>query len=252
MEGTESMKSPGGATVSATTVKTTGATAATTEVTTTGAIILAAGSSQRFGSHKLLAKLDNGETMFAQTLNNIRTAIPHVLVITRPELVDALRSAQCSTRNSTPHEADVHGNTHNNTRNNTRKNSLNILTFNDAEQGMGASLAFAATQLPAWDAVLVCLADMPFISSATYKAIAERATASNIVVPEFGGKHGNPVAFGAQFFPALAGLSGDGGGRRLWQTRTEAVLAVPVDDPGVLLDIDTPEQLAAASAQNPA
>tara|TARA_R110000868_G_scaffold408964_2_gene693442 strand:+ start:22058 stop:22258 length:201 start_codon:yes stop_codon:yes gene_type:complete len=38
------------------------------------AVIMAAGSSRRFGSDKRLAKLSNGETLLAQTVKNIAAA----------------------------------------------------------------------------------------------------------------------------------------------------------------------------------
>ena len=108
---------------------------------------------------------------------------------------------------------------------------------------MGATLAFAAANLPDWDAALVCLADMPFISGDTYAAVAAKAAPDRIVVPEYRGRPGNPVAFGSRFFPALTRLGGDGGARPLLRQNPEAVLPLPLDDRGILLDVDTPDDL---------
>ena len=57
-----------------------------------GALLLAAGFSNRFGGIKLLARLDNGSTIFAQTLNRLSAAVEDVVIITRPDLVSALEA----------------------------------------------------------------------------------------------------------------------------------------------------------------
>lgn len=180
-----------------------------------GAIILAAGFSQRFGSTKLNAKLANGKTVTQQTLSQIHVAGLPSVVITRPELADTLQL------------------------DNTR-----IELFTAASQGMGASLAFGISQVPDWDGCLVCLADMPFIESATYRLIADRLTATTIVLPCYQQRPGNPVGFGKMLFPQLLALQGDSGGRSVTAANPEAVMYLAVDDPAVLNDIDTPEDLA--------
>ena len=58
-----------------------------------GALVLAAGFSNRYGSIKLCAKLNNGHTVFAETLQRIRAAVSAVTIVTRPELVPKLAAA---------------------------------------------------------------------------------------------------------------------------------------------------------------
>ena len=181
-----------------------------------GAIVLAAGFSSRFGSSKLLAQLSNGKTVFQQTLERIGGALSDRLVVTRPELAAQLRALAPDTP---------------------------ILSFEHADHGMGATLAFAAKQIQNWDACLVCLADMPFIETATYSLIAEQVSSNTIVAPSFDSKPGNPVAFGSDFFTALATLTGDSGGRKLTSRNPQAVRELQVTDPGVLQDIDTVAEL---------
>jgi molybdenum cofactor cytidylyltransferase len=119
-----------------------------------------------------------------------------------------------------------------------------ILSFEHAEQGMGATLAFAAQHIGDWDGCVVCLGDMPFIETSTYRDIAEQVTADTIITPTFDSKHGNPVAFGRNFFTDLAALTGDSGGRGLTSTYPRAIRELQVSDPGILQDIDTLEELA--------
>lgn len=179
-----------------------------------GALILAAGFSNRFGSVKLLAKLENGLTVFEQTQQQLAAVIPEYYVITRPELSDALA----------PY-------------------SDHLQVFQEAERGMGATLAFGIGLAGAWDSCLVCLADMPMIRSAVYQQIADASAADKIIVPNFAGQSGNPVAFGSAFYEELSTLTGDAGGRPVLRQHPDAVITLPVDSEAVLQDIDTPQDL---------
>ena len=182
-----------------------------------GAIVLAAGFSKRFGDSKLLAQLHNGNTVVQQTLERIAEVFPHRIVVTRPELMPQLLPLAPGT---------------------------SFLAFEHAGQGMGATLAFAAQHLGDWRACLVCLGDMPFIEASTYRLIAEQVEEDSIVIPVLDSKTGNPVAFGSAYFDELVKLEGDTGGRKLTTLHQNAVRELSVDDPGVLQDIDTPEDLA--------
>ncbi|MDG1026818.1 MAG: nucleotidyltransferase family protein [Gammaproteobacteria bacterium] len=182
-----------------------------------GAIVLAAGFSKRFGDSKLLAQLHNGNTVVQQTLERIAEVFPHRIVVTRPELMPQLLPLAPGT---------------------------SFLAFEHAGQGMGATLAFAAQHIGDWRACLVCLGDMPFIEASTYRLIAEQVEEDSIVIPVLDSKTGNPVAFGSAYFDELVKLEGDTGGRKLTTLHQNAVRELSVDDPGVLQDIDTPEDLA--------
>jgi molybdenum cofactor cytidylyltransferase len=182
-----------------------------------GAIVLAAGFSKRFGDSKLLAQLHNGNTVVQQTLERIAEIFPHRIVVTRPELMPQLLPLAPGT---------------------------SFLAFEHAGQGMGATLAFAAQHIGDWRACLVCLGDMPFIEASTYRLIAEQVEEDSIVIPVLDSKTGNPVAFGSAYFDELVKLEGDTGGRKLTTLHQNAVRELSVDDPGVLQDIDTPEDLA--------
>ena len=180
-----------------------------------GALLLAAGFSNRFGGIKLLARLNNGSTVFAQTLNRLSAAVEEVVIITRPDLVSAL-------------EAD----------------ESQIQPFDHADQGMGASLAFGMKFTKHWDACIVCLSDMPFVRSATYSLLIESADKDRIVIPKFNGTRGNPVVFGCKYFDSLAELDGDSGGKSLLARYPQDLMPIEVPDPAILTDIDTQADLA--------
>ncbi len=113
---------------------------------------------------------------------------------------------------------------------------------------MGHSLAAGAGSLldSRAQAVAILLGDMPWIEPATLCRLAEAASASTIVLPRHAGQYGHPVIFGRDFWAALARLSGDEGARSLVRGQQGCCTVVEVDDAGVLLDVDTPEQVMQA------
>lgn len=186
-----------------------------------GAVVLAAGFSRRFGSPKLLAPLPDGRPLFAQTLNRLDGAVTDRIVVTRPGIAEQL-SRHCE---------DLH-------------------VFPGSDRGMGATLAHGISLIRDWDACLVCLADMPFIETATYAALAARATPDQIAQPVYQGRPGHPVVFGSAFFAELRQLDGDDGGRPVLQRHRDSLQRLKVDDAAVLQDIDTPEDLADSSRED--
>jgi molybdenum cofactor cytidylyltransferase len=195
---------------------------------TTVGVLLAAGLGTRFaaadpaGGSKLLAALPDGRPVALAAAQHLLAATPHVLAVIRPGkevLAAVLREAGCE-----------------------------VLRAEAAERGMGASIAAAATHLlrggatahlPA--AVLVALADMPWIRQDTLARMAALSRRHAVTVPVHHGKRGHPVGFAAALLPELALLDGDTGARSV--VATHAVHTVECDDPGVLRDVDRPSDL---------
>lgn len=189
---------------------------------TTGAILLAAGFSRRFGSVKLNALLPGGSTVLQQSSHRLLSVVSDVLVVTRPDLLDA---------------GVLDG---------TGLSDTQIVLCRDAGLGMGHSLACAMRALPPhWDACLVCLADMPFVKAVTLTQLHCKAAHDRIIVPEYKHQRGHPICFGRDFFAELAQSQGDTGGRDVIRHHPTKVDIVALDDPGILQDIDTPQDLTA-------
>lgn len=198
----------------------------------TGVLLLAAGFSRRFGDIKLQARLRNGCSVFEQTLARIAAATPHIVVVTRPDLAEvplaARRVAQDLDHHHHPEE----------------RVRIDVIQCPDAHLGMGHTLAFGMKHLPHWQGCLVCLGDMPFIATTTYAQMLAALQHDTILLPQYASEVGNPVGFGCDFFPALRAVQGDTGGRDVVRANRERVQLLPVNDPAVLQDIDTPEDLA--------
>ncbi len=115
-------------------------------------------------------------------------------------------------------------------------------------EGMAGSIAAGLAAVPdAAEAILILLADMPRVAPATLETliVAFDRERPDAVVPVHGDRRGNPVLISRSLFPALLRLSGDEGARRLLADGAHRVLSCPVDDPGVLVDVDTREALDA-------
>lgn len=186
----------------------------------TGAVVLAAGFSRRFGATKLRAPLSSGHTVFEQTLSRIAAATPNIIVVTRDGLEDIQHSI-----------VGLHG------------NAVKIVVCADASQGMGHTLACGIEQVTEWDACLICLGDMPFIKTNTYIQLLAALTQDTIIVPTYEGNTGHPVGFGQNFFQPMRDLKGDSGAKRIVEAHSQKVTYLPLEDPAILQDIDTPEDL---------
>lgn len=185
-----------------------------------GIVLLAAGRSRRFGADKRRSRLPDGRRLLDASLRNaLASGLPVVLCLAERDRDDPPATVPAPT----------------------------LIHFAErADRGMGASLASASAVIPPWHALLVALADMPAIAPASYRSIAAHVAEDRIVVPTHGGRTGHPVAFGSGFFPALRQLDGDQGGRAIVQANSTAVLRLALPDPGILHDVDTPEDLGRA------
>ncbi len=108
--------------------------------------------------------------------------------------------------------------------------------------GIGDSIACAVRASAGADAWIIALADMAQVQVGTIAAVraAIEAGAAS-AAPVYRGRRGHPVGFGAVCGPELAALGGDEGARSVLARHPP--LRIEVDDPGVLLDVDTPQDL---------
>ncbi|MBD5771953.1 MAG: nucleotidyltransferase family protein [Marinomonas colpomeniae] len=181
--------------------------------------VMAAGISRRFGSDKRSYRLPDGRTMIQFTLDQLVNAhsIADILVVTSgTSIIPDL---------SYP---------------------VPILIVENSVSGLGSSLnnLFGyVTREPRYrnaPAIGVYLADMPAIQVSTMTALKAKATASKIVRPTYKGVAGHPVWIGRAFWSEFLSLSGDDGGKQILKQFKSKTEFVEIDDPGVVLDIDTP------------
>lgn len=187
------------------------------------AVLLAAGSATRFGSDKLLHALPHDVPIAIQAARHLRAVFEaNVFVVIRPEakaLSDLFLREGCK-----------------------------VVVCGNAAEGMGASLACAvraANAAGAVDGYIVALGDMPFIRSSTIAAVRDAlAGGAALAAPYFRARRGHPVGIAGGFRAELESLTGDEGAKMLLSEHADRLVKIPVGDPGVIRDIDTPGDLA--------
>jgi molybdenum cofactor cytidylyltransferase len=182
-------------------------------------LLLAAGSATRFGSDKLRHRLPHGVPIAVQAARHLKSGISRVVAVVRPGM--AALAAQL--------EAE----------------GCELAVCENAAEGMGASLACAARAAGPEDGYVVALGDMPFVRPTSVAAVRAALEAGALIAaPYFRARRGHPVGIAGKFFPQLVLLRGDEGARALLAAHERELVKIPVGDPGVIRDIDTPEDLA--------
>ncbi|HSO61887.1 MAG TPA: nucleotidyltransferase family protein [Desulfobacterales bacterium] len=196
--------------------------------TPTAGIILAAGESSRFGQPKQLLEL-RGRMLVAWVLDAaLASRLESVfLVLGRDhlEIGDALGQ-----RVGHP--------------------KLEILFNPRYHEGQSTSLTAGLFSIrDRFPAVMFLLGDQPLVDAATINRLLEkfRHSGKTICVPVHRGQRGNPALFSRSHYEELARLSGDKGARDIIAARPDQVLEVPVADPALFLDIDTPADVESVS-----
>lgn len=120
-------------------------------------------------------------------------------------------------------------------------------------EGMFSSVLCGLRALPTdADAALIALGDQPQIALNAVRAVAQayREGDKGIVVPVSGGRRGHPVLIDlSRYRREILSLSGDRGLKPVVRGHPEDTLEVPVDDEGILRDLDTPEDYRAEVAR---
>ena len=197
-------------------------------------ILLAAGAGTRFGGGKLLARLADGTTVGHRACANLAAALRDVIPAADIGDRKIAREVFAVVR---PGDEDL--------ARELAATGAHVTVCPGAHAGMGASLAHGVHAAGAADAVLIALADMPWIRPDTFSAVvAALARGEQIVVSRHQGKRGHPVGLGRAHFPALL-LLGDDQGARDVIARATGICWIDVDDPGVLRDVDIPDDLEA-------
>ena len=186
------------------------------------AVVLAAGQSRRMGKTNKLLVAVNGVPLVRRVVDSAAaSACEGVVVVTGYE--------------DSQVEAALQG------------SDVKTVRCADYAEGLSASLKTGIGALPEdCDAALICLGDMPDVTRAHMDrliAAFDPRERRSVCVPTFRGKRGNPVLWDRRFFSELVELRGDVGARHLIGAHADWVCEVPMDDNGILTDVDTPKAL---------
>ena len=94
------------------------------------------------------------------------------------------------------------------------------------------------------DSAMITLVDRPPPRSQTLSCLvnefANREHGVWAIVPEFGGRHGHPILIGREMIEALLRTPATGNAREIEHANQSRVRYLPVDDPLVTMNVDTP------------
>lgn len=190
-------------------------------------LILAAGSSSRFGSCKLLSDW-NGQPLIANSIAAARKLNPARICVVGGAFYPAL-SELITELNAKPKDI--------------KDCAIELLEFRAWSLGIGNSLAFGVKQLQNTHPVLVMLGDQPLVSEQDLARLYRtwRAQPEKIACASFANTLGVPAIFPAHFKARLYECRGDRGAKSVLLNCPEQVL--PVAMPSAEFDIDTPLDL---------
>ena len=183
-------------------------------------IVLAAGQGRRFGGsgHKLEQRLGDSDVLGSSLRHAVESGLPVVVVTTAALAPLAVRHLAVG--------------------------DVVVVSDEEAQRGMGRSIASGVAARPHAAGWLILPGDMPLVRPASIRAVAAALRQSPVAYAQHRGRRGHPVGFGAELYSELVVLDSDEGARRI--AARYPALGVEVDDPGVLLDVDTPADLTAA------
>lgn len=186
-------------------------------------LVLAAGKGSRFlGAEHKLAQALGGATVLATTLRHAVASQLGVVVVTTERFAEAAR------RTVAARDVVV---------------LPEVGSGSPALLGMGHSIAAGVSLHPDASGWLILPGDMPMVTPATLQAVARALDEHAVVYAQHKGRRGHPVGFAAELYSELVRLQGDEGARRL--VARYPAHGLEVDDPGVLVDVDTEADLAA-------
>lgn len=181
-------------------------------------LVLAAGSSTRFGRPKLVHPF-GGEPLIRRSVAPLQKAGLPVMVVIAPAAGDVRGALEGS--------------------------EVTLVENEDAAEGVASSIRCGIRALPAGvEAVVILPGDQPDTPEALIRSLVAtfHETGAEIVSPRYRGTLGPPVLFSRSRFPALSSLTGDRGARAIIEANAETTAYLNVDQP-VPRDVDTPEDL---------
>jgi molybdenum cofactor cytidylyltransferase len=179
------------------------------------AVVLAAGTSSRMGSAKQLLRLED-RPLLQHVLDHVRASAVSEIVLVLGFAAEEIRR-----------KIDLQ--------------NVRVVLNGDYQRGMGTSLKAGLSAVDAQCAgALIVLADQPFVRPATLdRLMAEHLRSrAQIVIPTYRGFRGNPVLLDRSVFAEVMTLDGDVGCRAIFGDHLEGIVKLPLDDAGILLDID--------------
>ena len=188
-------------------------------------VILAAGASTRMGTDKaLLAWPSNGRSTLLSAAIDVFSPFNDMVIV-----VAGKNAAELSP------VVDANG---------------GFLTINpDPDRGQFSSLQCGLKQVLSYgrDAAMVTLVDKPPVKISTLEKLRAGKWA---VVPEYNGRHGHPLLIGREMIEAFLKAPVTANARDVQHQNQARIQYVPVNDPDIAMNLNTPEDYARLVSQS--
>ncbi|MEA3453642.1 MAG: nucleotidyltransferase family protein [Candidatus Caldatribacteriota bacterium] len=182
-------------------------------------IILGAGEGKRIGKSKLSLPLGNKKVVEWVLQSAGQSDLGRIILVIRPNDKAMLEIG--------------------------KKWGAEIVINPDFRKGMSTSIQEALKKIDSQDVegFFLILGDQPFITPSIINQLVTSFSPGNseIVVPYYKERRGNPVLFDISWKEELMAITGDVGGRVLIKAHPEKVKKVKVSDEAIILDIDGEE-----------
>ena len=183
------------------------------------AIVLAAGLSTRMGALKQLLPLGEcGKTVIEVVVERVLSCVDEVIVVLGHQAEHISQRLSGS--------------------------GAVCVVNDDYEDGMISSVRCGIRSAVPALGYLICLGDQPAVEEeivATVVGEARSSRAGGIVIPTYDGKRGHPVFIHRKYADEILNLDRDAGLNAVTRGHSEDTVEIPVNDRGVLEDMDTPE-----------
>jgi molybdenum cofactor cytidylyltransferase len=167
------------------------------------AVVLAAGSSTRMGRNKLLLDLDGQPVVRRAVQAAVESGVDRVVVVLGHE-ADRVRPALDGL-------------------------ACEVIVNPDHERGVGTSLHAGIRAAADADAVVVLLADMPFVTAEMIRAVVERhrATGARLVLSHYGDVQAPPTLYARELFAEVLAEPDERCGKRIAKRHADEAKVVP-------------------------
>lgn len=179
-------------------------------------ILLAAGQGERFSGNKLLAEINN-RALVLHAADSLSPCTGLLAVVRRDDIA-------------------LHELLHN--------ASIELVINEQPEQGMGSSISCGVAASRGSHGWCLLPADMPLVqASTTQRVITALQQGAALAAPYYDEKRGHPVGFSHRFISELLLLNKQTGARNILQRNLHRLEVINCDDPAILIDIDTADDL---------
>ncbi len=194
-------------------------------------VILAAGESRRMGRPKALVPFPEKSSSGS---NPEKTFLEHLIEVARHPRAGVLRVVAGA------HAEEI--------RARAKLDADELVVNEEWRRGQLSSLQAAIRSLPegATEGMLVCLVDHPLISADVVRRVigAFDGAKNRIAIPTYRGRRGHPVIFPSAMYAELLSAPEEIGARAVVRAHERDLVEIPVEEEGVVLNLNDPESLA--------